>query len=201
VRAARIDGMVVMNPRGDDAPAGRADRLGLPGGHDRPSPRRSRPRARRRQRRRGALATEHLLGLGRRRLAHLAYGDRRFTTVAERLAGFRAALRRRPAVRSRPRRLRELLRGQRRRGDARCSTGWATAAAPRPPFDGLVCGNDTVALGALTALRRRGLRVPDDVAVVGFDDIPMAAHACPPLTTVRSPLLAMGAAAGTSSST
>jgi DNA-binding LacI/PurR family transcriptional regulator len=59
-----------------------------------------------------------------------------------------------------------------------------------------VCGNDTVALGALTALRERGLRVPDDVAVVGFDDIPMAAHACPPLTTVRSPLLKMGAAAG-----
>lgn len=51
-------------------------------------------------------------------------------------------------------------------------------------FDGLVCSNDSVALGAISALTSRGLRVPDDVRVVGMDDITMAAHAVPPLTTV-----------------
>jgi DNA-binding LacI/PurR family transcriptional regulator len=51
-----------------------------------------------------------------------------------------------------------------------------------------------MALGALRALERAGRRVPDDVAVVGFDDMPMAAYTHPPLTTVRQPLDEMAAA-------
>jgi DNA-binding LacI/PurR family transcriptional regulator len=49
----------------------------------------------------------------------------------------------------------------------------------------ILCGNDTMALGVLRALAERGLRVPDDVSVVGFDDIPEASYYTPPLTTVR----------------
>ena len=52
--------------------------------------------------------------------------------------------------------------------------------------------NDTLALGAIRAIRDRHLSVPQDVAVVGFDDIPMAAYSEPPLTTVRQPILNMG---------
>src|SRR5258707_4744440 len=59
-------------------------------------------------------------------------------------------------------------------------------------FTGLVVGNDQMALGAMRALREHGLNVPDDVSVVGFDDIPEAAYFEPPLTTVRQDFLAFG---------
>jgi DNA-binding LacI/PurR family transcriptional regulator len=58
---------------------------------------------------------------------------------------------------------------------------------PRPPT-GVFCASDSMALGALNAARNRGLRVPDEVALVGFDDLPLAAYATPPLTTMRQPL-------------
>jgi LacI family transcriptional regulator len=63
--------------------------------------------------------------------------------------------------------------------------------ADRP--DGIVCANDEVALGVLSAARSLGVRVPDDVAVTGWDDIPLATHAHPPLTTVRQPTRELGA--------
>ena len=60
---------------------------------------------------------------------------------------------------------------------------------------GIVCGSDLMALGAIRAARSRGLAVPADVSVVGFDDSPLIAFTDPPLTTVRQPALAMGEAA------
>src|SRR5699024_8559561 len=53
-----------------------------------------------------------------------------------------------------------------------------------PDVDGIVCGNDDLAIGVLAALRRRGLRVPEDIAVIGYDDTPDAPFASPPLTTI-----------------
>jgi DNA-binding LacI/PurR family transcriptional regulator len=58
----------------------------------------------------------------------------------------------------------------------------------RPRLDGIFVANDPMAIGALAALRAAGRRVPEDVAVVGFDDIAGAASTTPPLTTVRQPL-------------
>jgi LacI family transcriptional regulator len=55
-------------------------------------------------------------------------------------------------------------------------------------FDAIFTGDDESATGALMALRRAGLRVPEDIAVVGFDDVPIARHLNPPLTTVRAPI-------------
>jgi DNA-binding LacI/PurR family transcriptional regulator len=55
-------------------------------------------------------------------------------------------------------------------------------------FDALFAGDDEAAIGAMSALRNAGLRVPEDVAVVGFDDLPVARHLNPPLTTVRAPI-------------
>ena len=63
------------------------------------------------------------------------------------------------------------------------------------PFTALFAFNDTSAIGAIHSLREAGLRVPEDVSVVGFDDIPLAAFQNPALTTVRQPLEEMGAAA------
>ena len=61
---------------------------------------------------------------------------------------------------------------------------------PRP--DALVCCNDPSALAALAELRAAGVRVPDEVAVIGFDDVPEASLSSPRLTTVRQPMIQMG---------
>jgi LacI family transcriptional regulator, repressor for deo operon, udp, cdd, tsx, nupC, and nupG len=60
---------------------------------------------------------------------------------------------------------------------------------------GIVCGSDLMALGAIRAVRARGLSVPGDVSVVGYDDSPLIAFTDPPLTTVRQPVSAMAIAA------
>lgn len=64
-------------------------------------------------------------------------------------------------------------------------------SAGTPPT-GVLVYNDLMALGALHAIRSRGLRVPDDISIIGFDDITMAAHANPPLTTINQPKSRMG---------
>ncbi|OIV35622.1 LacI family transcriptional regulator [Mangrovactinospora gilvigrisea] len=80
-------------------------------------------------------------------------------------------------------------------------TGWdstggfsATAALleTHPDIDAILAGSDRIALGALAALRAAGRRVPDDVAVIGFDDHAIAANASPPLTTIAQPLVEEG---------
>ena len=63
------------------------------------------------------------------------------------------------------------------------------------PFTALLAYNDLSAIGAIAAIRERGLRVPEDISVVGFDDIASAAFQNPSLTTVRQPLRQMGATA------
>ncbi|MGO8757559.1 MAG: LacI family DNA-binding transcriptional regulator [Terracidiphilus sp.] len=60
------------------------------------------------------------------------------------------------------------------------------------PFTALVCYDDVAAIGAIRAIRDHGLRVPEDISVIGFDDIPSAAYHNPSLTTIRQPLRQMG---------
>jgi DNA-binding LacI/PurR family transcriptional regulator len=55
-------------------------------------------------------------------------------------------------------------------------------------FDALVAASDLIAIGAMGVLKERGYRVPEDVSVVGYDDVEPAAHSFPPLTTVRQPI-------------
>ena len=66
-----------------------------------------------------------------------------------------------------------------------------------PEMDGLVAGNDQMALGAMSVCHRRGLRIPEDIAVIGFDGVSEAEHFTPPLSTIRQPLREMGVAAVT----
>jgi LacI family transcriptional regulator len=70
--------------------------------------------------------------------------------------------------------------------------------AQRRPFSAIFCANDQMAFGARLALYRRGIRVPEEVSLVGFDDETTAAYMVPPLTTVRQPAVDMGLAAATS---
>jgi LacI family transcriptional regulator, galactose operon repressor len=131
-------------------------------------------------------ATRYLIGRGHRRIAHLS-GDQRYSTARARLAGYHQAL----ADQGLPRD-EALIRG----GD-----DWSPSivdaaldhllALPEPPT-AIFAANDDFALRAIELLRTRDLRVPDDMAVIGFDDVPAAADASPPLTTVRIPLLDLG---------
>jgi DNA-binding LacI/PurR family transcriptional regulator len=125
-----------------------------------------------------ATATRYLLGLGHPTVHHIA-GPASNLDAQERVAGWRMALRQagapEPAVLA---------------GDWSAASGYALGVQLAGQRDvekvtAILCGNDTMALGVLRALAERGFRVPDDVSVVGFDDIPEAGYYTPPLTTVR----------------
>ena len=136
----------------------------------------------------GMTATRHLIELGHRRIAVIG-GPPGLWSSQARLDGCRAALQ--AAGLS----LDEALV---RRDHFSVAGGRTQAAAllalPRPPT-AIVAGNDSQAFGVLQALGERGLRAPDDLSVVGFDDVPVASWAAPALTTVRQPLAAMAATA------
>ncbi|WEH17803.1 LacI family DNA-binding transcriptional regulator [Streptomyces sp. VNUA24] len=137
----------------------------------------------------GQRLTEHLIGLGHRRLGYIA-GPQERTTTRHRLEGHRAALAA-AGIEDDPR---WTVYG---RYD-RLSGYEATLELLRrdPSLTAVLAANDTVALGACAALRDSGLRIPDDVSVAGFDDLPFSIDAVPALTTVRLPLSEAGARAG-----
>jgi DNA-binding LacI/PurR family transcriptional regulator len=118
------------------------------------------------------LATEHLLRLGHRTVWHLS-GPADWLEAADRIAGWRAALEASGAVAPPP-----------LAGDWSARSGYELAQT-LGTATAVFAGNDQMALGLLRALHEAGRRVPEEVSVVGFDDIPEAAYFTPPLTTVR----------------
>ncbi|HVU79709.1 MAG TPA: LacI family DNA-binding transcriptional regulator [Gaiellaceae bacterium] len=122
----------------------------------------------------GRLATEHLLAT-RQHVATIT-GPPDMTVSGDRFAGYRDALGDRPPI---------VAHGDFGMESGRAATDELLRAEPR--LDGLFAASDAMAVGALQALAAAGRRVPDDVAVVGFDDVELAAAATPPLTTVRQP--------------
>jgi LacI family transcriptional regulator len=134
----------------------------------------------------GAFAlASHLLSLGHRRIAFLGY-EETFTTSVERLRGFQRA---HEAFNV------EIDYGLVRAGQFARSHGYdATCDLLREGADvtAIFATTDTVAAGALQALREQGVQVPSDMSVVGYDDIPLAAEVVPALTTVHIPHEEMG---------
>ncbi|MBP2704121.1 LacI family DNA-binding transcriptional regulator [Microbispora sp. RL4-1S] len=133
------------------------------------------------------LAVQHLVDLGHERIG-LALGQRRFVPVIRKIEGFRQAMEQllgRPAAD-------ELI--QHSLFSVEGGQAAAGALIDRG-CTGVFCASDLMALGAIRAARERGLSVPGDVSVVGFDDSPLMAFTDPPLTTVRKPIRAMAAAA------
>lgn len=128
----------------------------------------------------------HLAALGHRRVAHIA-GPSTTTTGAERWAGFTAAARANGLVADR-RLLIEADGFSEAAGYASTRKLLARGNAPTAIF----AANDLIAIGALAAIREAGLRVPHDISIVGFNDIPLAGLLEPALTTVRVPQLEMG---------
>jgi LacI family transcriptional regulator len=133
-------------------------------------------------------ATWHLLSSGHTRIAYIG-GRTGHRHTIDRLEGYRRAL----AEAGRTVDPSLLLDGAFDEDSGLRATEKLLASGTK--FSAIFAANDPMAYGALLALHRRGLRVPQDVSVVGFDDQPHSAHTTPPLTTVRQPLLDMGAAA------
>jgi DNA-binding LacI/PurR family transcriptional regulator len=129
----------------------------------------------------GRTATEYLLSLGHRTVWHVA-GPQRWSSARERLDGWREALRAAGVVEP-------LWIG----GDWSPASGYAAGArlARNPDVTAVFVANDDMAIGVVRAFAEAGRRVPEDVSVVGLDDIPSAAYQSPPLTTVRQDFCAV----------
>ena len=133
-------------------------------------------------------ATRHVIDAGHKRIALVA-GPHGFRSAAERRAGFEDALADAGI---------KLPRSMIVDGTYRFESGVAAGdrlldASPRPTA--IICSNDEMAAGVMHAARQRGLHVPEDLSLTGFDDTPIAAHIWPPLTTVRWPIIPMARAA------
>ena len=132
----------------------------------------------------GLEATEHLLGLGHRRIG-IVTGDRGLACSQERLDGYREALRKEGIP------IDEDLICY---GNFQVEGGYAGAARllklPDPPT-AIFAGSDLQAYGVYQAAKAAGLSVPDDLSVIGFDDVPLCQWVSPPLTTIRQPLADM----------
>jgi LacI family transcriptional regulator len=130
----------------------------------------------------------HLIELGHERIAHVT-GPLDLSTTVRREAAFRAAMaEHRPAERS------IVLHGAAFTIPAGRETT-AELLRTRGEVTAIVAGNDMIALGAYEALAAAGLRCPEDISVVGHNDMPLVAHVSPPLTTVAIPQHDIGAAA------
>ncbi|MEO7998358.1 MAG: LacI family DNA-binding transcriptional regulator, partial [Gemmatimonadaceae bacterium] len=135
----------------------------------------------------GAVAmARHLLELGYKRIGFIR-GPTGNVDATDRLRGLRSVMKETSGVV-----LREYS------GDFRQETGYMVTQKllrERDRPDAIFCANDAMAVGVIGALHEAGLRVPDDIAVVGFDDIPIARFLTPPLTTVRVPIAELGSSA------
>jgi DNA-binding LacI/PurR family transcriptional regulator len=191
LRSAEADGLVLSGPRSDDRELSDLVRDGLPVVIQGRLPNLDVPSVDIDNVHGARSAVEHLVALGHRRIAHITNAPLAYTSAIDRLAGYRAALEEAgiaydeklialaafdPA--SGRLAMRELL--KRTAND----------------FTAVFVASDVVAVGAIGALREAGRHVPADVAVVGFDDIPLAGFVEPSLTTVRVPAHELGQAAG-----
>ncbi len=124
---------------------------------------------------------DHLLGIGRRRIVHIA-GPAANIDAQERCHALRTIIEQHPEAQL------EVVEGDFTEESGKAATAALIDGASR--FDALFAGNDNMAIGALQALRNAGVAVPQDVAVAGFDDIPLARHLG--LTTVRVRISELG---------
>lgn len=188
---AHVDGMILSGVRSDDGQLRRLSEADFPvvlwgrlEGSDLPFVDVDNAEAAR-------IAVEHLIALGHRRIACITNGPPEDSASAARLDGYRLALKIAdlpfdPALV--------------RYGDFEERSGTEAMLdilSDRSRPSAVFVASDEVALGALKAVRARGLRVPDDIALMGFDDLPISEFLDPPLTTMRVPARAIGVHAAT----
>ncbi len=137
-----------------------------------------------------AIAVQHLVGQGHRKIAMITNAPLTYTSAQQRRDGYLQALKEAGL---------ELNHAFLQEGNYTPASGFAAMSkllelTSRPTA--VFVASDVVAMGAIQAMKRASLRVPDDVAVVGFDDVPLAEYYDPPLTTIRLPAYGLGWAAG-----
>jgi LacI family transcriptional regulator len=178
-RANRIDGILLSGPRADDEALNALEEDGfpavligqLPGANFCSVDVDNRAAAR--------MAVDHLLNLGHTRIACITNANLSYTAAADRLDGYRQALHSRGLAFD-PDLVRE--------GDFDVESGYIQMhdlLEKGAQFTAAFVASDALALGAKAALRERGWRIPEQIALVGFDDLPYAQYLDPPLTTVR----------------
>jgi LacI family transcriptional regulator len=186
IREQQVDGLILSGPRSDDALLdelaeddfplilhGRLEGSGLPwvdvdnkaGGY---------------------VATSHLIGLGHRRIGFISNAPLSYAGAYERFAGYKAALGEHDIPFDD-----DLVRTAVFVPHSGRTAMEALLALPERPT-AVFAASDVVALGAMSAIQAAGLKIPQDIAIIGFDDIFLAAHACPPLSTVRVPAYGLG---------
>lgn len=126
-------------------------------------------------------ATEHLIGLGYREIACITNAELKYTAAADRLQGYRDALE--AAAIPYDERMVRYGNFSPESGYEQMHSIHEDGARPRAVF----VASDVVAIGAIAAIHEAGLRIPEDVALVGFDDVPLSRYLDPPLTTVHLP--------------
>ncbi len=179
-KSKRIDGLIVINPRRNDAALRKVIESNFPlivfgsSGHPQENSIGTQDGQA------SCKATRHLISLGHRRIAHISYAPLVYNPARTRFEGYRLALK---AAKIR------FDKNLFAEGDFTAESGYqamkrllASSVTPTALF----AGNDTLAIGAMMAIREAGLSIPEDLAVVGYDDIPSAAFAYPPLTTICS---------------
>jgi len=133
----------------------------------------------------GRMATQHLLDLGHRRIAHIT-GPLEEDCSQDRQAGYEQALNA-CGLNIDPQLVLE--------GDWSATSGYEAVCQwleDHVDFSAIFAQNDRMAVGAIRALREAGIRVPEDVSVIGCDDMPLASYFDPPLTTMRQDMLGIG---------
>jgi len=137
-----------------------------------------------------SCAIEHLIDLGHACIAMITNASLVYTSAQQRRSGYLKALQR-AGIEPNASYLRE--------GNYTPVSGYEAMnelLKVKPTPTAVFVASDVVALGAILAIKRKGLRIPDDIAMVGFDNIPLAEYYDPPLTTLRLPAYGLGWAAG-----
>lgn len=183
VRGQRIDGLIVVNLRSDDSQLPELIRRNFPvvllGFREWEGLESKTYTVQADGIKAAKNATRHLIQLGHTRIAHITFSPEQYYATQDRHMGYRMALEE-AGLYYDP----NLV----KLGNYSAASGFEAMQAllARKPYPAAVfVGNDTVALGAMSAICQHGLRIPEDIAVVGYDDIPIAPYTVPPLTTVR----------------
>ena len=182
VRAKWIDGMLLSGPRMDDEALQALEEDGFPTVLMGQLPETGFPWVDIDNRAAANKAVAHLISLNHKRIACITNASITYSASAARLTGYRNALNR-AGIPYDPKLVRQ--------GDFDMDSGYRMMVDlldRQMAFTAAFVASDTVALGAKAALRERGLKIPEDIALVGFDDLPFARYTDPPLTTVRLPI-------------
>jgi LacI family transcriptional regulator len=187
--AKHIDGMIILTPNNADQGLLQLHTLNIPTVLIGSLPGSNLPYVQIDNRKWAKKATQHLIDLGHRKIALITNAPLSYSSAQARLAGYRDALQSANLDINN-----ELI----EYGDFSPGSGFEAMQnilKKTTDLSAVFVASDNVALGVKSALSQAGLRIPQDISMVGFDDLPWAAYSSPPLTTVRLPALELAASA------